>query len=441
MLSHVLRSLYADGDGSSLARRWEFRDESPLKGSHRSLFTAMGVIALCSLVSTLGLLSFLTYRFVYWQRYYKSPLAQNQYVVLIYNLLLVDLQQAIAFLINLYWVSRGSVHFGEAACYLQGWWIQTGDPGSGLFVLSIALHTGAVVLRGRQLPFHIFVYCVIGLWTFILILGFIPVGLYGKDVFVITEANWVSVLPHDAQPLKLTLFSPQCWLSPKYENERLWGHYFWIFLAEFGTVVLYTIMFFYLRRRMVQAKMLRRGQQESLHRLNRVVVYMVIYPFVYLILSLPLAAGRMATAQGDSPSKTYFGVAGCLIALSGLMDVIVYTLTRRHLLTDTEHSTTDRNYDNTDSQWHTNITTNAGTRSRKGGFRMGSRFGSKWRRSQPTIDKESRHGPFDASTEDIVPKSDLEMSNFGVYQETTIEISHEPAASAESVEQGARRSG
>ena len=55
-------------------------------------------------------------------------------------------------------------------------------------------------------------------------------------------------------------------------------------------------MFVYLRRRMAQAKMLRRGQQESLNRLNRVVVYMVIYPFVYLILSLPLAAGRMATA-------------------------------------------------------------------------------------------------------------------------------------------------
>lgn len=194
MLSYVLRSLTSSGSDGSLARRWEFRDEAALIGSDRSLFIAMGVIALFSLLSTFGLLSFLTYRFVYWQRYYKSPLAQNQYVVLIYNLLLVDLQQAIAFTINLYWASRGSVHYGEAACYLQGWWIQTGDPGSGLFVLSIALHTGAVVMRGRQLPFHIFSYCVIGLWTFILILGFIPVGLYGKNVFVISEANWVCPL-------------------------------------------------------------------------------------------------------------------------------------------------------------------------------------------------------------------------------------------------------
>lgn len=202
-------------------------------------------------------------------------------------------------------------------------------------------------------------------------------------------------------------------------------------------------MFFYLRRRMTQAKMLRRGQQESLHRLNRVVIYMVIYPLVYLVLSLPLAAGRMATARGNPPSKTYFGVAGCLMALSGFMDVVVYTVTRRHLLVDTEHSTTDRQYENTDSQWQTNITTTAGngTRSRKGGFRMGSRLSSKFRRSMPTVDKETRNSPFEDSTDDIVPKGDVEMTNFGgVYQETTIEISHEPATPADTMDRSSRRS-
>ena len=71
----------------------------------------------------------------------------------------------------------------------------TQDPGSGLFVLSIALHTGAVVLRGRQLPFNMFVYCVIGLWMFILVLGFIPVGLCGSKAFVISEANWACTSP------------------------------------------------------------------------------------------------------------------------------------------------------------------------------------------------------------------------------------------------------
>ncbi|KAJ5223869.1 hypothetical protein N7468_008411 [Penicillium chermesinum] len=413
LLTHALRSLYAAGEGgaSPLARRWEFREESPLVGSDHSLFIAMGVIALCSLCSTIGLLSFLTYRFINWRQYYKQPLAKNQYVVLIYNLLLIDMQQAIGFTMSLYWATRRSVHFGEAACYLQGWWIQTGDAGSGLFVLAIALHTGAIVLRGRQLDFKTFVCGVIGLWVFILILGFIPVGLYGHESFVISEANW-------------------CWLSPRNEDERLWGHYLWIFISEFGTVVLYAAMFFYLRRRMQQAQMLRTSQQESLRRLNRVVFYMVVYPLLYLILSLPLAAGRMSTARGDPPSKTYFGVAGCLMALSGFMDVMVYTLTRRHLIIDTEHTDSDRVYYNgTDSQWQTNITTNA-SYSRKG-FRMGSsRIGSKVR---PAGHKEKdRLSPFEGSTENIVPKDDVELSNFyGVYQQTTIEISHEPAPAVE----------
>lgn len=191
MLMHVLRALDVDGADRSLTQRWEFRPESPVEGLDRSLFIMMGVVALMSLVSTVGLLSFLTHRFIFWQRYYKHPLAQNQYVVLIYNLLLVDLQQALAFVISLRWASQGSVRFGEVACYLQGWWIQTADPGSGLFVLSIALHTGAVVLRGRQLPFRLFVCSVIALWVFILVLGFIPVGIHGSKTFVITEANWV----------------------------------------------------------------------------------------------------------------------------------------------------------------------------------------------------------------------------------------------------------
>ena len=238
---------------------------------------------------------------------------------------------------------------------------------------------------------------------------------------------------------RTTLTLLQCWLSPQYENERLWGHYIWIFISEFGTVALYAVMFFYLRRRMNQAKILRRGQQESLQRLNRVVIYMVVYPLLYLILSLPLAAGRMATARGDAPSKTYFGVAGSLMALSGFFDVMVYTLTRRHLLLDTEHSTTDHNYDNnTDSQWQTNITTQGGSKPRKS-RNKGSRLGSRFQKSGNHVDVKAA-SPFDDSTDDIVNKNDMEMSNFGgVYQETTIEISHEPVSAYESDEHTERQ--
>lgn len=189
LLSHLLYS--SDAGRAHLAGR-STPQVGILTASDKAGFIAMGVVALCSFVASLGLLSFLTYRFIFWRQYYKRPLAQNQYVVLIYNLLLVDLQQATAFLLCLHWVSKGYVYYPSAPCVLQGWWIQIGDPGSGLFVLAIAMHTGAVVLRGRQLPFPIFVASVVGLWIFIIILGLIPVGLFGSETFVISEAGWVS---------------------------------------------------------------------------------------------------------------------------------------------------------------------------------------------------------------------------------------------------------
>ncbi|EYE97742.1 protein gprD [Aspergillus ruber CBS 135680] len=375
----------------------------------------MGILALISWVSSFALLSFLTYRFIFWQRYYKRPLAENQYVVLIYNLLLVDLQQASAFLICLHWVTRDSVNFPSAACVLQGWWIQIADPGSGLFVLAIAVHTADVVLRGRQLPFKGFVACVCGLWAFIIMLGLIPVGMFTSNTFVVSEAGW-------------------CWLSQEYETERLWVHYLWIFISEFGTVVLYGFLFIYLRRRMKQASMLRQQHQDNLKRLNRVVVYMVIYPFVYVVLSLPLAAGRMATARHVAPSKTYFAVAGSLMALSGFMDVAVYTLTRRHLLIETDESANDNAYVYTDPKgFQTHISTT-------GGKEKKFRVGNKMRRGLQTVESanDTVNDDRDDSTEDIMRKGDMEMNNLahgGVYQETTIEISSEPVEPADQLKQ------
>jgi uncharacterized membrane protein len=152
---------------------------------------AMGTVGLCSFLATLSLLVFLSYRFVFWRRYYKRPLAENQYVLLIYNLLLADVQQAAAFMVAFHWAAQRKVTHPSAACVAQGWLIQVADPGSGLWVLAIAVHTTAVVMTGKQLPYRAFVFCVIGLWMFIILLGLIPVGLYGPETFVISESGWV----------------------------------------------------------------------------------------------------------------------------------------------------------------------------------------------------------------------------------------------------------
>ncbi|KAH8703972.1 G protein-coupled glucose receptor regulating Gpa2-domain-containing protein [Talaromyces proteolyticus] len=410
-LSKYLQVRQATGEDDIDPKYQELIFDSLQKGR----FLGVGLIACMSAIATSGLLSFLTYRMIYWNRYYKRPLAENQYVVLIYNLLLADVQQAVGFLICLVWVSAGKSQYHRTACYLQGWLIQTADAGSGLFVLAIAIHTAAVVIRGRQLPNRIFCGVIIALWCFILVLGFIPVGLYGKNVFLVTEAGW-------------------CWLSPEYEHERLWGHYFWIFLAEFGTIILYTIMFIYLRRRMKKNSAALHNQQESLRRLNRVVTYMVIYPLAYVMLSLPLAAGRMSVTRNIVPSKTYFAVSGAFMALSGLVDVTVYTITRRHLLlvSDSSMAYNSNSYQRKGSHvpGTTVSTTIAANDSYNGSRSKRSKFGSRFRTQEShqmvTIDSL---GDRDGSTDDIVVKADkgTELMQHAVYQETTIEITHEPA--------------
>lgn len=205
-------------------------------------------------------------------------------------------------------------------------------------------------------------------------------------------------------------------------------------------------MFFYLRRRMRQAAIVHRGQEESLKRLNRVVIYMVVYPVIYVILSLPLAAGRMSVARHNVPSRAYFALAGAMMALSGVVDVLVYTLTRRHLLLETEQSTTDRHYAYSESNpaYQTHVSTTIGTASHKKRAGLASRF----RRdaSKPSATIASVNDDRDGSTDDIVRKGDMELTDMahpgpGIYQETTIEISHQPIEPPSPSEKRARTAG
>lgn len=65
---------------------------------------AIGTLALFSVLSCITLISFILWRAVTWRDHYKTFVGYNQYVVLVLNLLLADLQQGAGFLIDLHWV-------------------------------------------------------------------------------------------------------------------------------------------------------------------------------------------------------------------------------------------------------------------------------------------------------------------------------------------------
>ncbi|KAK1084562.1 hypothetical protein LTR33_002583 [Friedmanniomyces endolithicus] len=295
---------------------------SPLSASvHRGLI-AIGTLALLSVISTLTLICFIAYRFATWRIHYRTFLGYNQYVVLVLNLLLADLQQSSGFLISWHWYKDDVILAPSSACFAQGWLIHSGDVASGLFVLAIAIHTFYTAVYGRRVGNRGFAACVVGLWGFAYLLTGTGVGMHGDKYFVRAGA-W-------------------CWVSPAYENDRLAFHYIWIFLIEFGTVIIYFLTFWQLRKK---TKELFRGGLErgnsrnaaTIEAVNRVTKLMTLYPCVYVLLTLPLSAGRMWSMahQGRPTSDAYACVAGALITSCGWVDSLLYTLTRKRLLQDT----------------------------------------------------------------------------------------------------------
>jgi hypothetical protein len=62
---------------------------------------------------------------------------------------------------------------------------------------------------------------------------------------------------------------------------------------------------------------------------------MFLYAGAYLILTSPLAIGRMVAMGGNPFSDTYLLVAGCAMTSCGWVDVLMYTYTHRTLVTST----------------------------------------------------------------------------------------------------------
>ncbi len=69
-------------------------------------------------------------------------------------------------------------------------------------------------------------------------------------------------------------------------------------------------------------------------KLTRATKFMVMYPAVYVILTLPIAVGRMVAMTGTRMPDVFFCIAGSLLTSCGWIDALLYTLTRRILVTN-----------------------------------------------------------------------------------------------------------
>lgn len=294
----------------------------PMPDEMRRGLIAPALMGTFSAISTFALIVFILHRMLSWRKHYRVFIGYNQYVMLVLNLLIGDLQQASAFLVSWYWIAKDKIVAPTAACFGQGWLLHSGDVSSGLFVLAIAVHTFTTAVLGKRISNPVFYSCIAALWCIAYILTGIGVALHPNDYFVRAGA-W-------------------CWVNAKYETERLVLHYLWIFMIEFATVVMYAVTLLTLRRK---ANILAKNFEEdasapnpkTIAAVSRVTRLMTLYPCVYILLTLPLSSGRMWSMAHDGAltSNAFSCTAGALLASCGWADALLYSLTRKKLLNET----------------------------------------------------------------------------------------------------------
>jgi hypothetical protein len=109
----------------------------------------------------------------------------------------------------------------------------------------------------------------------------------------------------------------------------------------FGTIMLYTIIYSTLNTRLRPESIASTSSLAPLsprisapdpQTINRAARYMIIYPTIYVLCTLPLAAGRMAAMTGHAIPYWYYCIAGAAITSCGWLDVLLYAFTRRVII-------------------------------------------------------------------------------------------------------------
>ena len=139
---------------------------------------AIASFGLLSLASTTCLWLLPTYRLISW--YCKGQLhcGANQFFILIYNLLLADIQQAIAFALTAVYVTEDAIEVSTATCWANGWFVSVGDLTSGVFIFSIALHPFFAMVKGRTISDKAFYLWLAGCWLLVYSLAIVTVSLH-----------------------------------------------------------------------------------------------------------------------------------------------------------------------------------------------------------------------------------------------------------------------
>ncbi|WDK16418.1 integral membrane protein [Colletotrichum graminicola] len=196
---------------------------------------------------------------------------RSPFPILVYNLLLADMMEAVAYALSIYWVANDGIIAPSPVCWAQGWLGSTSNLAASLFLTAISVSTFLTVGLGYKLaPWAVYA-TVIVLWVF-------DFGINGAGVIA-------SVL-HPGAP-----------------NES-----------------------FYMRANVCNGGGFGSRQSES-PRLTGYHPAFLVYPFVYIGCSVPLVVGRVTSLLGIDLGIYYFAFAGSILAANGLFNSILWVST------------------------------------------------------------------------------------------------------------------
>ncbi|KAK7961787.1 uncharacterized protein PG986_002612 [Apiospora aurea] len=316
---HLDAAASADRDGKG-----KRRSHHPLKFGHRRHASGFSTKTTATTASSLA-----------------AEVATNPFLLLIYNLLLADIIQAASFLLSASWLRYDATYSNSVTCWLQGWLAMTGKLAASACLVFASGLTYLTVVRGYRASPRALYASIAAVWIFTYVIGGAGVAIThnGRG-----GGGW------------FTWSNGWCWISPTFRGQRFWLGYFWIFLSVGLTILIYGATFVtMLRRKRLSWRHMpesdlessdQRSQRSQLsqspyqqrrpsrpHRGKRPRPVpsghhpaFLVYPFIYLLVTGPLATGRMLTMAGYDVSMKFYLFAGVLSAAHGFLNVALWSV-------------------------------------------------------------------------------------------------------------------
>lgn len=239
-------------------------------------------------------------------------------------LLLADLIQAIASIMNARWLQLGGVQQGDF-CTTQAVLKQVSDVGSAIWSLVVSVQTFSLLFFQLHSP----------RWVGWVVLGF------SNGLVVMFAFLGPAVYKTKAQGDFYGISGYWCWITAEYDMARVSVDYLILFLSSFFSFILYSLVFFRLRGNIVvtgwhvRFRLLEkdesgwRGRQHADSHALRIAKQMILHPVAYTILFLPIAVLRLCEWTGRPVSFPVMMLCDSIFLLSGVVDVVLFCTIRR----------------------------------------------------------------------------------------------------------------